>query len=152
MAATTDLAAVVRFALTRGASVRLIGDDQQLASVAAGGLLRDLITQQPAASLSVVHRFTSPAEAAAWLAIRAGDPTALGFFNDHPRIHLGAALDDAYQAWRADRQNGLDSLLLAPTRQATTLLNERARSDASPTLLRAGRPLWPMARGRVPMT
>ena len=38
MAATTDLAAVVTFALERGASVRLIGDDHQLTAVAAGGL------------------------------------------------------------------------------------------------------------------
>lgn len=129
MAATTDLATVVTFALDRGASVRLVGDDQQLASVAAGGLLRDLVNQSPATSLSIVHRFASPAEAAATLAIRAGDPTALGFYTDHQRIHVGDALDHAYRAWRADRQNGLDSVLLAPTRQVAIALNERARCD-----------------------
>ncbi len=80
-------------------------------------------------SLAVVHRFDSPAEAAATLAIRAGDPTALGFYTDHQRIHVGDALEQAYQAWKADRSRGLDSLLLAPTRAAATSLNERARRD-----------------------
>ena len=105
MAATADLATLVIFALDRGASVRLVGDDQQLASVAAGGILRDLVHQAPAASLSVVHRFADPGEAAASLAVRQGDPTCLGYYTGHQRIHVGdpgAAADQAYRAWRAD--------------------------------------------------
>ena len=42
MADTLSLDAAVRFALDRGASVRLIGDDQQLAAIGAGGVLRDI--------------------------------------------------------------------------------------------------------------
>ena len=42
MASTADLDTVIAHALARGASVRLIGDDQQLASISAGGVLRDL--------------------------------------------------------------------------------------------------------------
>jgi ATP-dependent exoDNAse (exonuclease V) alpha subunit len=38
MADTLSLDAAVRFALDRGASVRLIGDDQQLAAIGAGGV------------------------------------------------------------------------------------------------------------------
>jgi hypothetical protein len=41
MADTLSLDTAVRFALDRGASVRLIGDDQQLAAIGAGGVLRD---------------------------------------------------------------------------------------------------------------
>ena len=48
----------------RGASVRLVGDDQQLAAIGAGGVLRDIKTQHGAVRLSELHRFTDPAEAA----------------------------------------------------------------------------------------
>ncbi|MCW2855873.1 MAG: primase catalytic core, N-terminal domain [Marmoricola sp.] len=132
MAATGDLATLVRFALETGASVRLIGDDQQLAAVAAGGLLRDLVSQTTATSLSVVHRFDDSAEAAASLAIRAGETVGLGFYTDHQRIHVGTpgtAADLAYRGWQIDRASGLDSLLLAPTGAVATELNRRARTD-----------------------
>jgi conjugative relaxase-like TrwC/TraI family protein len=46
MADTLTLDAAVQFAIGRGASVRLVGDDQQLAAIGAGGVLRD-ITQTP---------------------------------------------------------------------------------------------------------
>jgi len=132
MAATTDLAALVSFVTDRGGSVRLVGDDQQFASVAAGGLLRDLARERGSSSLSVVHRFSDPAEAAASLAIRAGDPTSLGYYTDHARVHVGdpaTAADQAYLAWVGDSRLGLDSLLLAPTRGLVIQLNERARLD-----------------------
>ncbi len=63
MAATTDLAAVDRLTSSaRGASVRLVGDDRQLAAVAAGGVLRDIAHQVGAVTLTEVRRFlTGPA-------------------------------------------------------------------------------------------
>ena len=42
MADTLTLDAAVQFAIDRGASVRPIGDDQQLAAIGAGGVLRDI--------------------------------------------------------------------------------------------------------------
>ena len=42
MADTLSLDAAVQFAINRDASVRLIGDDQQLAAIGAGGVLRDI--------------------------------------------------------------------------------------------------------------
>ncbi len=42
MADTLSLDMAVRFAIDHGASVRLIGDDQQLAAIGAGGVLRDI--------------------------------------------------------------------------------------------------------------
>ncbi|MEK8228703.1 AAA family ATPase [Oerskovia sp. M15] len=42
MADTLTLAAVVEHAVARGASVRLVGDDRQLAAIGAGGVLRDI--------------------------------------------------------------------------------------------------------------
>lgn len=116
--------------------MRLIGDDQQLASISAGGVLRDLAGRHNAVTLSTVVRFThaqtGQAEAAASLAIRAGDPAGIGFYIDHGRVHVGAdqhAADMAYHAWAADRAAGRDSILLAPTNELVAQLNERARLD-----------------------
>jgi DNA primase catalytic core len=131
-AATTELAAAVRFVAERGGVVRLIGDDQQLAAVGAGGVLRDIQQQYGASTLSEVRRFDDPAEAAATLAVREGDAAALGFYADNARIHVGdlsAVADQAYDGWAADRADGLDSVLLAPTRELVSQLNARARGD-----------------------
>ena len=65
MADTVTLDAAVQFAIDRGASVRLIGDDQQLAAIGAGGVLRDIKQTHGALHLTELHRFTNPAEAAA---------------------------------------------------------------------------------------
>ncbi|GAA4883418.1 MobF family relaxase [Serinicoccus chungangensis] len=136
MAGTRDLAAVVRHVIDAGASVRLVGDDQQLAAVAAGGVLRDLAEQGHAhgttAMLTELHRFTDPAEGAATLAIRDGDPAALDHYLDRDRVHTddtADVADAAYAAWKADQQAGLSSLLLAATRDTVRELNHRARQD-----------------------
>lgn len=42
MAGTLELATVIDYAVGRGASVQLVGDDRHLAAVGAGGLLRDI--------------------------------------------------------------------------------------------------------------
>jgi hypothetical protein len=112
MADSLSLDAAVQFAIGRGASVRLIGDDQQLAAIGAGGVLRDITHTQ-------LHRFTNPAEAAATLALRDGDPTGLEFYLDHGRVHVGdlaTTRQDAFAAWVSDRAAGLDTIMLAPTR------------------------------------
>jgi DNA primase catalytic core len=137
MAGTTDLATAVDYILGRGASVRLIGDDQQLASVAAGGILRDLAETAGVVTLSELQRFTDRAEGAATLALRLGDPAALGYYLDNARVHVGdlsTVTDSAYQAWLADRQAGIDAVMLAPTRDIVAGLNARARSDRIATL------------------
>ena len=74
MADTLSLDAAVQFAINRGASVRLVGDDQQLAAIGAGGVLRDINHTHGALHLAELHRFTDPAEAAASLALREGKP------------------------------------------------------------------------------
>lgn len=66
------------------------------------------------------------------LVVRQGAPTALGFYADNERIHVGdvgSVADQAYTAWAADRAQGLDSILLAPTRDLVTQLNDRARNS-----------------------
>ena len=136
MASTGDLSTVVTYAIDRGASVRLVGDDQQLGSVAAGGAFRDLAElgqlHGTTVKLTELHRFADQAEAAATLGIRDGDPAALDFYLTHGRVHAGdvdSATDEAYAAWRADVAAGRSSLLLAPGRDMVRDLNERAREE-----------------------
>ena len=139
MADTPSLDAAVQFAIDRGASVRLIGDDQQLAAIGAGGVLRDIKHTHGALQLTELHRFTNPAEAAASLALREANPTALTFYLDHDRVHVGdiaKTTEDAFTAWTLDRSAGLDAIMLAPTRQLVAELNRRARDhrlDHTPT-------------------
>ena len=68
MADTLTLDRVIGFAVERGATVRLIGDDQQLAAIGAGGVLRDIATTHGAVRLDEVVRFDDPVEADASLA------------------------------------------------------------------------------------
>jgi len=141
MASTGDLAAVTRFALERGASIRLVGDDRQLASVAAGGVLRDIKTAVGAVTLTELIRFRDQAEGGASLALRTGDTAAIGFYLDRDRVHVGdlaTVTNHAYTAWTADRDAGLDTIMLAPTRDLVTGLNVRARDDRLAHLLQDG--------------
>ncbi|MGH3337324.1 MAG: ATP-dependent DNA helicase, partial [Propionibacteriaceae bacterium] len=130
MADTLSLDAAVQFAIDRSASVRLIGDDQQLAAIGAGGVLRDIQKSHGALRLTELHRFTDPAEAVASLALREGKPEALDFYLDHGRVHVGdvaTTTQDAFAAWASDRAAGLDAIMLAPTRKLVDELNRRAR-------------------------
>ena len=136
MVGTKDLAAVVDHVLTRGGSVRLVGDDQQLTAVAASGIFRDLADLGDRTGTTVrlteLHRFTDPAEATATLGIRDGDPTALEHYLTRGRVHVGdagTAADQAYDAWRADINAGRSSLLLAASRDVVRHLNAQARAD-----------------------
>ncbi len=103
MADTPTLDRVITACLERGARVRLIGDDQQLAAVGAGGVLRDIANTHGAVRLDEVVRFDDPVEAQASLDLREGDSAALGYYLDHDRIHAGDAdtcLSDVLTAWQ----------------------------------------------------
>jgi conjugative relaxase-like TrwC/TraI family protein len=131
MADTLTLDAAAQFAINQGANVRLVGDDQQLAAIGAGGVLRDIKQAHGALHLNELHRFTNPAEAAASLALRDGDPKSLDFYLDHGRILVGdvaTTAEDAFTAWVSDRAAGLDAIMIAPTRHLVAELNHRARN------------------------
>ena len=149
MADTLSLDTAVQFIIGRGGSIRLIGDDQQLAAIGAGGVLRDIQASYGAVRLTELHRFADPAEAAATLALRDGRPEALGFYLDRRRVHVGdptTTLDAVFNAWQTDRSQGLDPIMLAPTRELVRRLNQRAQdhrlAGAAP---RPGRSSWPTA-------
>ncbi|MCB2176358.1 MAG: relaxase domain-containing protein [Actinomycetales bacterium] len=131
MADTLSLDTVVGFVTARGGSVRLVGDDQQLASVGAGGVLRDIRATHGCLHLSELMRFADPAEGAASLALREGLPESLGFYLDRQRVHVGdlsTITDSVFEAWRTDRHSGRDSVMLAPTRDLVHQLNQRAQA------------------------
>ncbi|RMB57856.1 MobF family relaxase [Tessaracoccus antarcticus] len=131
MADTISLAAVIEHVVGCGGSVRLVGDDQQLAAISAGGVLRDIAEIHGAVELTELMRFQDMAEASASLALREGRPEALGFYLDAERIHPGtqeSSLETAFAHWTADRAEGWDSLMLASTRDTVTDLNRRARA------------------------
>ncbi len=128
---TLSLDTAIHFILARGGSVRLIGDDQQLGAIAAGGVLRDITSRHGAVHLNELLRFTDPAEGNASLALREGRPEALGFYLDNGRVHIGD-LDGltraVFDSWKAERADGKDALMLAPTRELVAQLNEKARA------------------------
>ncbi|MBF6278531.1 hypothetical protein A9X06_08675 [Mycobacterium sp. 852002-51759_SCH5129042] len=120
------------FLTARGATVRCVGDDRQLPAIEAGGAGIDTTHTSDAITLTHVVRFADTAEATAGLALRDGDPSGLGFYLDHQRIHSGSAatvVDKAYAAWFADQHAGRDTIMLAPTHDIVTDLNDRARAD-----------------------
>jgi conjugative relaxase-like TrwC/TraI family protein len=123
-----------------GAKVLLVGDDHQLAAVGPGGSFGMLATSGGAAvaHLSNIRRFRDPdGSTRAWEAdasarLRVGDLAAIDDYTRHGRIRGGdrkTALDGAYDAWKADRAAGMDSLLLAVDNDTVTELNLRAQAD-----------------------
>jgi conjugative relaxase-like TrwC/TraI family protein len=132
MAGTFPLDAVAAIAASRGASVRLLGDDRQLAAVESGGALRLVASQPGTPQLSVLHRFRDPAEAAATLQVRAGDGTAVDWYCDRGRVRSGsreAMTCAAYDGWKADMLAGKVTLMAAFTRADVAGLAARARAD-----------------------
>ncbi|MEU6585875.1 MobF family relaxase [Nocardia sp. NPDC046763] len=120
------------FLLERKAAVRCVGDDHQLPAIEAGGSAADTADAARASTLTQVVRFASSIEASASLALREGDPSALGFYLDHQRIRSGspaAVREQAYAGWIADQLGGQDTVMLAATNEIATALNDQARTD-----------------------
>ncbi len=137
MTATADLKALVDLAAERGAVVRLVGDPYQLSAVESGGALRLLAADTRAPELTDVVRFTDPAEAAAGLAVRAGDAAAAwAFYTDRGRVVAGAGevlRQQVLTQHLADTAAGTRSLMLAATTADVAALNlaaHQARVEA----------------------
>src|SRR4029450_10480427 len=114
MADTLSLDTAVTFIIGRGGSVRLVGDDPQLAAVGAGGGLREIQASYGAGGLSERHPLAE----------------VRGSHLDRGRVHAGdptTTLDAVFNAWQADRSQGLDAIMLAPTRELVSRLNQRAQ-------------------------
>ncbi|MBA8792849.1 conjugative relaxase-like TrwC/TraI family protein [Friedmanniella endophytica] len=132
MTGTLVLDRLVARAGAAGAVVRLVGDDQQLGAVEAGGVIRQIAHDVGAVRMEQVVRFADSAEAAVTLQVRRGDVRAIAFYLAKDRVVAGTTEtvpDAAYVAWLTDLDAGRDSLLLAPSASQVTALNARARAD-----------------------
>jgi conjugative relaxase-like TrwC/TraI family protein len=131
MADTPTLDTAIGHTLRSGGRVCLVGDDQQLGAIGAGGILTDLQRAYGAVRLTELHRFADPDEADATLLVRNGDPAAIDFYTHRDRIKIGdpsGVSDGLLAAWQHDHGQGLDSLMLAPSRRQVANLNQRARA------------------------
>jgi hypothetical protein len=132
MSGTHTLHEVVRYALRRGADVRLVGDDKQLGAVEAGGAIRLIAHDVGAVRFREVLRFTDPDQAAASLHIRDANPVGLGYYLNHNWVAGGSRetmRDAAQRAWRADLDAGRQTLLIVPTNDDVINLNLQARAQ-----------------------
>ncbi|WP_410591836.1 MobF family relaxase [Amycolatopsis sp. lyj-23] len=133
MAGTHTLHKVVKYALTNGADVRLIGDDAQLAAVEAGGAIRLIAHDVGAVRFREIVRFRGDdrkEQAAASLQIRAANPKGLEYYFDSGRVSDGSLetmRDAARSHWQSDLDGGVQSLLIVPTNEDTVALNIDAR-------------------------
>jgi conjugative relaxase-like TrwC/TraI family protein len=86
MAATEDLARLVRLAETRFWRVVCVGDPDQLPAVGRGGMFAHWCDSLPAHRLDEIRRFTEPWQAAASLQLRRGDPDVAQTYAAHRRL------------------------------------------------------------------
>jgi conjugative relaxase-like TrwC/TraI family protein len=133
LAGTFSLDALTERANRAGAKVVLVGDWAQLSSVEAGGAFHMLFRDRDLApELSDVRRFAHGWEKKASVGLRIGDPDAVDVYEQHGRVTGGdreSMLDLLYQAWRADTEAGMRSLMIANDNDTVRELNQRARAD-----------------------
>ncbi|MGW9439539.1 MobF family relaxase [Streptomyces sp. NPDC055607] len=132
MAGSKRLAAVVAEAERAGAVVRLIGDPFQLSAVESGGALRLLANVTEVVELESVHRFRTPGEAAASLALRNGEPdTAWSWYLNNSRVVAGTReqmIHQIFADWQSDIEAGRTALMMADDNTSVAELNQLAQA------------------------
>jgi hypothetical protein len=134
LAGTFALDELVSAARHAGAKVVLVGDWAQLSALEAGGAFRLLVADRGNAvpELGELQRFQAEWEKAASLGLRLGKEEAIVAYEAHGRVTGGereALLDALYRAWKADIDQGRESLMVAPDSATVSELNGRARAD-----------------------
>jgi len=132
MAGTFRLDQLTAIAASRGAVVRLLGDDRQLSAVESGGALRLIAAQPGTSQLTRLYRFRDPAEAAATLQLRAGDTTAIDWYSSNGRIRSGSRdrmPQAAYHGWKTDMLAGKTTLMAAGAGTDVVVLSAQARTE-----------------------
>ncbi|MBL3678896.1 MobF family relaxase [Leucobacter chromiireducens] len=133
LAGTLALDRITGAAAKACAKILLVGDYGQLQSPAAAGAFGLLAgDRHDTPELSTIHRFTHEWEKRASLRLRLGEPDVIDVYQDADRI-IGGTTDDmtarAYEAWRADREAGIASILVSDSGEAVAALNLRARTE-----------------------
>ncbi len=106
MADTARLAALTEMVERTQAKLVMIGDEDQLPSIGAGGMFGRLSRLLPCAQLERVLRTSDPAEQRAWADLRAGrTDRALAHYAARGRLHIAEtradALEAAVRSWAA---------------------------------------------------
>jgi conjugative relaxase-like TrwC/TraI family protein len=135
MASTPDLDRLTDAAARAAAKVVLVGDPAQIGVInGPGGMLAALSHAGHGVVLQQIHRFAHAWERQASLALRTGQPGALGGYQSAGRLHScqngEQALDAVFGHWQRARADGQDVLMLARTRVDVDALNARARAAA----------------------
>ena len=124
MTATADLARLVELVRANRWRLALVGDPEQLPSVARGGVFAHWCDTLPHHTLDEPRRFTQPWEAAASLALRAGDPEAVDAYVAHHRVSTSHPAFAASQVARAHERHVAAGRSVA----ITTTTSETARA------------------------
>ena len=136
LASTRDTANLIALAKQAGSKLVLVGDDEQLQSVEAGGLFTVLCQHFDTNELSEVRRMSAQWEREASTGLRQGDADALDQYIDHGRVRSGTAedaLDWAYERWADIRNRGGSLMVMARTNAQLDDFNERARAHLRDT-------------------
>lgn len=138
MASTKHITRISELCEAAGAKLVLIGDQQQLQSPEAGGLLRSMVEEGPHYSLSNVRRFREPDgtvrewEAKASLALRRGDVRALDQYELQGLIQGGTLEEmkaEVIRAYVADTVADRESVVMTATNARATELSREIRTQ-----------------------
>ena len=131
MAGTLDLAWITRTAIGADCKVVFVGDDQQLQSPSAGGIIRTLAANSSTVWLDMVRRFTTPWEPDATIQVRDGDAGVAATYRQHDRLRGGDRDDMTAQMvtdWWDDHRKGVRTLMMAADNDTVAELAGTARA------------------------
>jgi ATP-dependent exoDNAse (exonuclease V) alpha subunit len=126
MIGTASLRQLVDLAERHGWRMVLVGDPRQLQAVGRGGLFNELCRTSRVHELSHIHRFREHWEAAAFLKLRSGNPSALDAYEAHDRITAGCFdehVDRIAKEWLRLTTAGQAVVITASTNQHLDVLN-----------------------------
>ncbi|MHA6631911.1 MobF family relaxase, partial [Pseudonocardia sichuanensis] len=132
MSSTSELSRVARIVADGGGKLVYTGDQAQLTSVGAGGMLALLVNDNGAHQLEQVHRFGNEWEREASLRLRAGDTSVIPEYEDRGRLQDGTRDQmqaAAMRAWLADTVEGKESLLVVGSNEAAAQLSKEIREQ-----------------------
>lgn len=123
---TSDLHTLTRLADANRWRVVLLGDPHQLHAVGRGGMFDELCANGRVHELTHIHRFTERWEPSASLALRRGNPSAIGSYLLHDRV-AGGTIDDhlatVAERWVSATASGRTIAITATTNEHVDLIN-----------------------------
>lgn len=132
MASTAELARICEIVAAGGGKLVYTGDQQQLISVGAGGMLALLVADNGAYQLVQVHRFRNEWEREASLRLREGDTSVIPEYEDRGRLQDGTREQmqaAAMRGYLADTLDGRESLLIVSSNEHAAQLSRDIRSE-----------------------